>query len=83
MALKRITDRNLVHPIIEVNCHEYYNPTLYNTELIQLLINTLIVIIARKYFLNIFRGKHQQTIRTEKHIHFWNIFRLISMNLKN
>lgn len=45
--LKRITDKNLVHPIIEAIRHEYYNPTLYNTELIQLLINTLIVIIAR------------------------------------
>ena len=45
--LKRITDKNLVHPLIEAIRHEYYNPTLYNTELIQLLINTLIVIIAR------------------------------------
>ena len=45
--LKRITDKNLVHPIIEAIRHEYYNPTLYNTELIHLLINTLIVIIAR------------------------------------
>jgi AraC-like DNA-binding protein len=45
--LKRITDKNLVHPIIEAIRHEYHNPTLYNTELIQLLINTLIVIIAR------------------------------------
>lgn len=45
--LKRITDKNLVHPIIEAIRHEYYNPTLYNTELTQLLINTLIVIIAR------------------------------------
>jgi AraC-like DNA-binding protein len=45
--LRRITDKNLVHPIIEAVQHEYYNPTLYNTELIQLLINTLIVIIAR------------------------------------
>lgn len=45
--LKRITDKNLVHPIIEAIRHEYENPILYNTELIQLLINTLIVIIAR------------------------------------
>jgi len=45
--LKRITDKNLVHPMIEAIRHEYHNPTLYNTELIQLLINTLIVIIAR------------------------------------
>ena len=45
--LKRITDKNLVHPMIEAVRHEYHNPTLYNTELIQLLINTLIVIIAR------------------------------------
>ncbi|WP_264537429.1 AraC family transcriptional regulator [Flavobacterium sp. N1736] len=45
--LKRITDKNLVHPVIEAIKHEYQNPTLYNTELIQLLINTLIVIIAR------------------------------------
>ena len=45
--LKRITDKNLVHPMIESIRHEYHNPTLYNTELIQLLINTLIVIIAR------------------------------------
>jgi len=45
--LKRITDKNLVHPVIEAIRHEYHNPTLYNTELIQLLINTLIVIIAR------------------------------------
>ncbi|MTH15823.1 AraC family transcriptional regulator [Flavobacterium sp. LC2016-01] len=45
--LKRKTDKNLVHPIIEAIRHEYHNPTLYNTELIQLLINTLIVIIAR------------------------------------
>lgn len=45
--LKRITDKNLVHPVIEAIRHEYQNPTLYNTELIQLLINTLIVIIAR------------------------------------
>jgi len=45
--LKRITDKNLVHPIVEAIQNEYYNPTLYNTELIQLLINTLIVIIAR------------------------------------
>jgi len=33
--------------MIEAIRHEYHNPTLYNTELIQLLINTLIVIIAR------------------------------------
>ena len=45
--LKRATDKNLVHPVIEAIRHEYHNPTLYNTELIQLLINTLIVIIAR------------------------------------
>jgi AraC-like DNA-binding protein len=45
--LKRITDKNLVHPVVEAIKHEYENPTLYNTELIQLLINTLIVIIAR------------------------------------
>lgn len=45
--LKRITDKNLVHPIIDAIRHEHHNPTLYNTELIQLLINTLIVIIAR------------------------------------
>lgn len=45
--LKRVTDKNLVHPVIEAIRHEYQNPTLYNTELIQLLINTLIVIIAR------------------------------------
>ncbi|KUJ62312.1 transcriptional regulator [Flavobacteriaceae bacterium CRH] len=45
--LKRATDKNLVHPVIEAIRHEYQHPTLYNTELIQLLINTLIVIIAR------------------------------------
>ena len=45
--LKRVTDKNLVHPIIDAIRHEHHNPTLYNTELIQLLINTLIVIIAR------------------------------------
>jgi AraC-like DNA-binding protein len=45
--LKRTTDKNLVHPVIEAIRHEYQHPTLYNTELIQLLINTLIVIIAR------------------------------------
>jgi AraC-like DNA-binding protein len=45
--LKRITDKDLVHPLINSIRHEYYNPTLYNTELTQLLINTLIVIIAR------------------------------------
>ncbi|MNL14340.1 HTH-type transcriptional activator RhaR [compost metagenome] len=45
--LKRVTDKNLVRPIIDAIRHEHHNPTLYNTELIQLLINTLIVIIAR------------------------------------
>lgn len=45
--LKRATDKNLVHPVIQAIRHEHDHPTLYNTELIQLLVNTLIVIIAR------------------------------------
>ncbi|OIV40058.1 AraC family transcriptional regulator [Flavobacterium johnsoniae] len=45
--LKKQTDKNLVRPIVEALLHEYNNNHLYNTELVQLLINTLIVLIAR------------------------------------
>lgn len=45
--LRKQTDKALVHPIVEAILREFINRDLYNTELIYLLINTLIVIVAR------------------------------------
>lgn len=45
--LKNKTDKKLVEPIIHAIIREGLNRDLYNTELIQQLINTLILIVAR------------------------------------
>jgi AraC-like DNA-binding protein len=45
--LKKQTDKNLVRPVVEALINEHISRDLYNRELIQLLVNTLIVIIAR------------------------------------
>lgn len=45
--LKNITDKPLIKSIIEALIREYVNQDLYNKELIQQLINTLIVIVTR------------------------------------
>lgn len=45
--LKNLTDKLLVKPIVEAIIREYVNRDLYNNELIQQLVNTLIVVVAR------------------------------------
>lgn len=45
--LRNQTDKSLVHPIIEAILREYVNHDLYNKDLIQQLVNTLIIIVAR------------------------------------
>ncbi len=45
--LKNLTDKTLVKPIVEAMIREYVNRDLYNKEIIQQLVNTLIVIVAR------------------------------------
>ncbi len=45
--LKNQSDKALVHPIIEAIIREHVNRDLYNKELIQQLVNTLIVLVAR------------------------------------
>lgn len=45
--LKNQTDKQLVKPLIEAIVREYINHDIYNQELIQQLVNTLIVVVAR------------------------------------
>ncbi|GAB3897763.1 AraC family transcriptional regulator [Larkinella knui] len=45
--LKNQPDKGLVQPLIEAMVREYVNRDLYNKELIQQLVNTLIVVVAR------------------------------------
>jgi AraC-like DNA-binding protein len=45
--LKNQSDKALVRPITEAIIREYVNRDLYNKELIQQLVNTLIVVVAR------------------------------------
>ena len=45
--LKNLSDKTLVKPITEAIIREYVNRDLYNKELIQQLVNTLIVLVAR------------------------------------
>jgi AraC-like DNA-binding protein len=54
--LKNPSDKFLVQPVIDAIIREYANRDLYNKELIQQLINTLIVVVAR----NIARYMPQQ-----------------------
>jgi AraC-like DNA-binding protein len=45
--LKNQTDKSLVKPIVEAIVREYVNRDVFNKELIQQLVNTLIVVVAR------------------------------------
>ncbi|WP_074410298.1 MULTISPECIES: AraC family transcriptional regulator [Aquimarina] len=45
--LRNLTDKTLVKPMVEAMIREYVNRDLYNKEIIQQLVNTLIVIVAR------------------------------------
>jgi AraC-like DNA-binding protein len=45
--LKNYSDKSLVRPIVEAVIREYVNRDLYNKELIQQLVNTLIVVVTR------------------------------------
>lgn len=45
--LKNQSDKQLVRPMVDAIIREYVNRDLYNKELVQQLINTLIVIVAR------------------------------------
>jgi len=45
--LKNLSDKTLVKPITEAIIREYVNRDIYNKELIQQLVNTLIVVVAR------------------------------------
>jgi AraC-like DNA-binding protein len=45
--LKKQTDKSLLRPVIDAIIREYVNRDLYNKELIHLLVNTIIVIVAR------------------------------------
>lgn len=45
--LKNLPDKSLVKPLVEAIVREYENRDLYNKELIQQLVNTLIVVVAR------------------------------------
>jgi AraC-like DNA-binding protein len=57
--LKNQTDKQLVRPMIEAIIREYANRDIYNKELIQQLVNTLIIIVARNI------AKYQQVDITE------------------
>lgn len=46
-VLKNLTDKHLVHPVIEAIIREYNNRDLYNKELIRQLMDTLILVVAR------------------------------------
>jgi len=45
--LKHVSDKQLVKPMVEAILREYINRDLYNRELIQQLVHTLIVVVAR------------------------------------
>ncbi len=45
--LKNKTDKSLVKPLVEAIIREYVNRDLYNRELVQQLVNTLIIVVAR------------------------------------
>jgi AraC-like DNA-binding protein len=45
--LKNLSDKSLVRPMVEAMIREYVNRDLYNKELIQQLVNTLIVLVTR------------------------------------
>ncbi|WP_343306526.1 helix-turn-helix transcriptional regulator [Chitinophaga niabensis] len=45
--LKNKVDKSLVHPLVEAVIREHVNRDCYNRELIQHLVNTLIVVVAR------------------------------------
>ncbi|HBG40284.1 MAG TPA: AraC family transcriptional regulator [Porphyromonadaceae bacterium] len=45
--LKNQTDKNLVHPIVEAIIRETVNRDLYEREITQQLVNTLIILVAR------------------------------------
>ncbi|ATL46985.1 AraC family transcriptional regulator [Chitinophaga caeni] len=45
--LKNLTDKQLVRPVVEAIIRETINQDIYNRELIQQLVNTLIVVVAR------------------------------------
>ncbi|MET3115443.1 AraC-like DNA-binding protein [Pedobacter sp. CG_S7] len=45
--LKNQTDKSLVRPLIEALVREYENRDLYDQEIIQQLVNTLIIVVAR------------------------------------
>lgn len=46
-VLKNQVDKSLVRPMIEAIIREYVNRDLYNKEMVQYLVNTLIVVLAR------------------------------------
>lgn len=79
--LRNQSDKNLVGPIVEAIIREYINRDLYNKQLIDQLVNTLIVVVARniaKYLpevvgehteekvLNILQYIHQHIYEPEK-----------------
>ncbi|WP_439695203.1 helix-turn-helix domain-containing protein [Mucilaginibacter sp. AW1-7] len=45
--LKNLPDKRLVGPMVEAIIREYENKDIYNKELIQQLVNTLIIVVAR------------------------------------
>ncbi|NIG54573.1 AraC family transcriptional regulator [Chitinophaga sp. Cy-1792] len=55
--LKNQTDKSIVKPMVDAVIREYVNRDIYNQELIRLMVNTLIVIVAR----NITKFLPQQT----------------------
>ncbi|PZR11021.1 MAG: AraC family transcriptional regulator [Flavobacterium psychrophilum] len=59
--LKNLTDKTLVKPITEAIIREYVNLDVYNKELIQQLVNTLIVVVARNIAKYLPAGIDQKT----------------------
>jgi AraC-like DNA-binding protein len=45
--LRNLADKSLVKPMVEAIIREYVNRDIYNLELVQHLVNTLIVVVAR------------------------------------
>jgi AraC-like DNA-binding protein len=61
--LKNLSDKTLVKPVTEAIIREYVNRDIYNKELIQQLVNTLIVVVARniaKYLPEIVEKKTEE-----------------------
>lgn len=59
--LKKQTDKMLVRPIVDAIIREHVNRDLYNKELIHLLVNTLIVLIARNISENLPEKTNEQS----------------------